>query len=131
MDTPNFEFVVEGPAVPLRAAKKNAKRYQDWIKKVRREAEKLWQSNTPVTQNVIVAITNYFTEEPPDVDNIIKPILDALNLVVYNDDFQVQSVTSRKMELDIAIVTTSEVLDEALQRFTEVIHIEVFWETIL
>jgi len=127
---PNFEFVVEGPAVPLRAAKKDAKRYQAWKKKVREEASKLWLSNTPVLQDVTVIITNYFSEEPPDVDNIIKPILDGLNGIVYGDDFQVQTVTSRKFVLIDAKEAEPEMLTNALKRFTEVIHIEVYWETV-
>jgi len=127
---PNFEFVVEGPAVPLRAAKKDAKRYQAWKKKVREEASKLWLSHTPVLQDVTVTITNYFSEEPPDVDNIIKPILDGLNGIVYGDDFQVQTVTSRKFVLIDAKEAEPEMLTNALKRFTEVIHIEVYWETV-
>lgn len=130
MTAPNFEFVVEGPAVPLRAAKKDAKRYQAWKKKVREEASKLWLSNTPVLQDVTVIITNYFSEEPPDVDNIIKPILDGLNGIVYGDDFQVQTVTSRKFVLIDAKEAEPEMLTNALKRFTEVIHIEVYWETV-
>ena len=130
MTTPNFEFIVEGPAVPLRVAKKNAKRYQAWKKKVREEAAKLWQSKTPVMQDVTVTITNYYTAKPPDIDNIIKPILDALNLLVYEDDFQVQSVTSRKFVLIDAQPEEPLMLVEALKRYIEVIHIQVFWETI-
>lgn len=130
MTAPNFEFVVEGPAVPLRAAKKDAKRYQAWKKKVREEASKLWLSHTPVLQDVTVTITNYFTEKPPDVDNIIKPILDGLNGIVYGDDFQVQTVTSRKFVLIDAKEAEPEMLTNALKRFTEVIHIEVYWETV-
>lgn len=127
MAAPNFEFIVEGPAVPLRAVKQNAKRYQAWKKKVCEEAAKLWQSETrPILGEVTVTITNYFTDEPPDVDNIIKPILDALNLLVYDDDFQVQSVTSRKFELDISQIVSPPILVNAANRAAEVIHIEVF-----
>ncbi len=94
---PTFELLVEGPAVPLRAAKKNAKRYQAWIQKVRAAARREWPSTEdPIQTDVVVTITNLFNSEPPDVDNIIKPLLDALCNVVYADDRQVIRVTSQK-----------------------------------
>jgi len=80
-----FEFIIEGPAVSLKAKKTNARRYQKWIKSVRAAAQQQWPSSRKPTssQAIIVSIKNYYTLSPPDVDNIIKPILDALQTVVY------------------------------------------------
>src|SRR5712692_6790800 len=62
---------------------KNRKRYQKWIRHVREAAEKEWRANDkPTSSAVEVTISNYYTEAPPDVDNIIKPILDALRGIV-------------------------------------------------
>ena len=38
-----------------------------------------------------------------DVDNIAKPVLDALKTIVYNDDRQVEEVTVRKTDHTHAI----------------------------
>ncbi len=45
---------------------------------------------------------SYSTPEnwPKDVDNIIKPSLDALNKIAYKDDKQVRSVTSTRFDLN-------------------------------
>jgi Holliday junction resolvase RusA-like endonuclease len=123
---------VEGPAVSLKAKKTNAKRYQKWIKTVRTIAQKHWPSGKKPTGSaaVTVSITNYFTLSPPDVDNIIKPILDALETVVYVNDEQVHKVISEKFDLrNVArIQNPSAVLAAALEKYTELLHIIVTWE---
>jgi Holliday junction resolvase RusA-like endonuclease len=127
----SFEFIVEGPAVSLKAKKTNAKRYQKWIKTVRTAAQKHWLSGKKPTTSaaVTVSITNYFTLAPPDVDNIIKPILDALETVVYANDQQVHKVISEKSELTKArIQNPSALLATALEKYTELLHIIVTWE---
>src|ERR1044071_5760665 len=93
-----FEFIVEGPAVSLKAKKTNSRRYQKWIKIVRAAAQKEWPKGKPPTnsQVVTVVVTNYYTLSPPDVDNILKPILDAIETVAYMNDQQVYKVISEK-----------------------------------
>ena len=124
-----FEFVVEGPPVPLRAAKKNAKRYQQWKKQVRSAAERLWPvSSTPTTSlKVSVQITNYYTLAPPDIDNIIKPILDAMNGLVYYDDQQVYRVTSTKHDLAESITDPSPIVAAGLGVHSELVSVAVEW----
>lgn len=125
-----FEFIMEGPPISLRAKKTNAKRYQKWIKKVRAMAEVRWPvNNKPVSDRVIVSITNYYTLAPPDVDNIIKPILDGFNGVVYFDDDQVYKVISEKVDQsNLRVENPSPLLAEALGKYTELLHIVVTWE---
>jgi crossover junction endodeoxyribonuclease RusA len=130
---PVFEFVVEGPAVSLRASKKSRQsrqHYQKWVRFVREAAEKEWHTNDkPTGSDVEVTLSNYYTEAPPDVDNIIKPILDALKGLVYRDDVQVHKVTSQKFDLPRDTIENSGVLlARALARHTEVLHIVVVWE---
>jgi hypothetical protein len=127
---PLFEFVVEGPAVSLRASRKNSLRYQKWVRFVREAAAKEWNANDkPTSRDVEVIISNYYTEAPPDVDHIIKAILDALKGLVYRDDVQVHKVTSQKFDLSGATIDNSGVLlATALARHTELLHIVVAWE---
>jgi crossover junction endodeoxyribonuclease RusA len=67
---------------------------------------------------------------PPDIDNIIKPILDALNGLVYNDDQQVYRVTSQRFDLPAGdrVSDPGALLAEALLKYSEILHIVVTWE---
>jgi len=124
-----FEFIVQGPPVSLNAKKNNALRYQKWIRTVRSAAVAEWPVGKSATDDgsIEVNITNYYTLAPPDVDNIIKPILDALETVVYLDDEQVKRVTSERFNLhDISkIINPSPLLAAALENYSELLHIVV------
>jgi hypothetical protein len=127
---PRFEFVLEGPAISLRAKEKNSKRYQRWIRTVHGAATSAWPPELQqATGPVEVEITNFFTAAPPDVDNIIKPILDGLRMVAYADDSQVYRVVSIKTELagSAPVRDPSPTLADAIVRWTEVLHIIVSW----
>jgi len=127
-----FEFIIEGPAVSLKAKKTNARRYQKWIKTVRAAAQQQWPNiRKPTTsQVIIVSITNYYTLSPPDVDNIIKPILDALQTVVYINDQQVYKVISEKFDLSNVdrLQNPRPLLAAAVEKYTELLHIIVTWD---
>ena len=124
-----FEFIVQGPPVSLNAKKNNARRYQKWIKTVRSAAVVEWPVGRSATEDkdVEVSITNYYTLAPPDVDNIIKPILDSLETVVYLNDKQVRRVTSERFNLhEISkIINPSPLLATALENYSELLHIVV------
>lgn len=126
-----FEFVIEGPAVSLRAKKTNTKRYQKWVRKLRVAARERWpESVAPIaSQNITVAIVNYYTLAPPDVDNIIKPILDGLETVVYSNDQQVYRVISEKLDRSnvARLGEPAALVMTALENYTEVLHIMVTW----
>src|SRR5205823_24548 len=98
---PVYEFVVRGPAVSLRGGHKRKKarlNYQKWISTVSAAAGNRWPLGSgPVPGRVEVLRTNFYTLPLPDVDNIIKPILDALKTLVYHDDEQVFKVTCAKI----------------------------------
>jgi crossover junction endodeoxyribonuclease RusA len=125
-----FEFVVEGPPVSLRAQRKNARRYQKWVRTVNEAARKQWPAGeTPTNARVEVQLTTYYTAAPPDVDNVIKPILDALKGLVYFDDQQVYRVVSEKIDLTSGptIADPSPRLALALAVWAEVVRVGVVW----
>jgi len=128
-----FEFIVAGPAVSLKAKKTNARRYQKWIKTVRAAAQEQWpQRKTPTnSQRVMVHITNYYTLSPPDVDNIIKPLLDGVETVAYINDKQVYKVISEKIDLTFMshFENPSPLLAAGLEKYTELLHIMVEWNS--
>ncbi len=101
---PVFEFVRLGIACTVQT--RNKSRLDNYRRDLRRIALGLWDGNTaPVVLPVRVVISYYYTSDVLDVDNIIKPILDALNGLVYQDDLQVVRVVSQKMRvLDRALL---------------------------
>lgn len=94
-----FEFMIDGP--PVSSQTKNRRRLQTWKTRVRQAAQTQWPAGMPpVTHEVSLSITYFYESEAPDVDNIIKPIQDALVGVVYADDVQVENTASRKSKID-------------------------------
>ncbi|WP_419553313.1 RusA family crossover junction endodeoxyribonuclease [Candidatus Poriferisodalis sp.] len=79
-----FEFCIEGPPVSQQANKKARRR--DWRDAVRSAARSEWDSSQPIDGPVAVTINYIYEDASLDVDNVPKPILDALNNLVYPDD---------------------------------------------
>ncbi len=89
-----FEFTIKGP--PISHQTRNRQRLQQWKQDVANAATATWANQNIITDGVSVIITYYYDGSSPDVDNIIKPIQDALIGIVYNDDDQVVDTKSRK-----------------------------------
>ena len=75
----------------------------------------------------MVVITYYFKRGSLDVDNMPKPILDALNGLLYADDSQVTDLVCRKRDRnrDLQFENPSPVLLESLGRSDQFLHITV------
>jgi crossover junction endodeoxyribonuclease RusA len=120
-----FEFVVIGTPISLQA--KNRERLQAWKNSVRRAAEKFW-SISPTQELVELTVVYYYDMTTAlDVDNIIKPIQDALIGLVYTDDRQVTDVISRKRDLNgsFRIRGMSRILAEGFCVGEEFLYIKV------
>ncbi|WP_434588777.1 RusA family crossover junction endodeoxyribonuclease [Pseudomonas sp. R4-83] len=121
-----FEFTIKGP--PVSHQTKNRQRLQDWKAEVRRAATELWEvGEDAVDVPVRFSTTYYYEGDTPDVDNIIKPLQDALNGLVYVDDAQCQETKSRKRPLNgsYQIKGASGVLLKAFSDGQEFLHIRV------
>jgi crossover junction endodeoxyribonuclease RusA len=95
-----FEFIVSGPPISLQS--KNRQRLQAWKSQVRKAAQQRLQQNMSPTADCIELTVIYYYDADTnlDTDNIIKPIQDALNGLVYTDDKQVTDIISRKRDLN-------------------------------
>ena len=121
-----FEFIIEGPPVSLQT--KNRTRLRQWKNDVANAATaKLPQNSTPTQDEVELKITYFYEGSTPDVDNIIKPIQDALVGLVYVDDDQVVETGSRRKGINGAykIRGASSVIVEGFVRGNEFLHIKV------
>ena len=102
-----FEFLISKRPVSLQT--KNRQNLQAWKSFVRGEAEKLWINGTPPVSLPALRFTIVYLcdESPADIDNIIKPIQDALVGLVFEDDFLVSDVDSHRRFLGEPIDVTN------------------------
>ena len=121
-----FEFIVEGP--PVSHQTKNRQRLLSWKRKVTNAAKELIAGNTtPTNEQVTFKMTYYYDNYSPDVDNIIKPVQDALTGTVYIDDEQIVETLSRKRNINGAykIRGASRVIIEGFIKGKDFLHVIV------
>lgn len=126
-----FEFVVIGK--PISHQTKDRKRLQAWKEEVRKAAIAYWKGNAPLGDPLKVVITHYYDvvsgEESgvPDSDNIVKPVRDALNGVIYVDDYQITDFVSRRRDLNSSfrVKGMSTALAEGFCKGQEFLHIKI------
>jgi hypothetical protein len=98
-----FEFLL-----PRRPVSLQAKRLQPWKAYVRAEATRAWTSATPSDAEAFRLTLVYLCNTSPvDIDNIIKPIQDALETVVYPADEFITDVDSHRRLFTDAFNLTS------------------------
>ena len=111
-----IEFLV--PGTPVSAQAKLARSRDDWKRRVREASAGVLPRDHWATEGRIAATLFFFPERPMrgDVDNIVKPVLDALSRYIYLDDRQVERVLVQKFEPRnlFPFATPSERLKEAL-----------------
>jgi Holliday junction resolvase RusA-like endonuclease len=125
-----FEFTIQGP--PVSHQTRNRQRLQQWKIDVAAAARAVLPGGSvPVPDPVEITITYYYEGDSPDVDNIIKPIQDALNGVVFVDDAQVAETKSRKRPLNgsYQIKGASGVLLQGFASGVGFLHVRVLGNT--
>lgn len=121
-----FDFTIAGPPVSQQA--RRSERIEEWRDAVQAAANRLWLGAPPVESVVMVTVIYFHDGRRFDVDNIIpKPILDALNGLVFSDDNQVTDLVCHKLDLDDRprVVSQSEVLNKAIDNGGQFLHIVV------
>ena len=121
-----FEFNVDGP--PVSQLARRQERTVAWKMSVKSKAAERWPKDAPpVDQDVSIEITHFFEGAPADVDNIAKPILDAIKGLVYVDDRQVSDLVCRRRPLEgpFRADSVSTTLAEGLTGNREFLHIRI------
>jgi hypothetical protein len=92
------EFLVPGTPVSLQAKRRES--IDQWKARVVAASRSVLPEGHFATGNPIAATLFYFpaAEMAGDIDNIVKPVLDALGRNVYVDDRQVHRVLVQKFE---------------------------------
>ena len=121
-----FDFIVEGP--PVSHQTRNRARLQAWKQTVRQAAEQYWKTGDPPSADQLsITVTNFYDIAAPDVDNIVKPIQDALIGLVYNDDNQITDCNTRKRKIDGSFVVKglSRALADGFVNYNDFVHVRV------
>ena len=121
-----FDFIVEGPPVSLQT--RNRVRLQTWKQTVRQAALQYWPvGDLPSADQLSIIVTNFYDTAAPDVDNIVKPIQDALNGLVYADDSQITDCNTRKRKIDGAfkVKGLSRALADGFVNYKDFVHVKV------
>ncbi len=86
-----------------------------------------WEGETVLSEELSVVVWYFFKDGGLDVDNMIKPILDALKGVIYEDDSDVSQVIGRKTELasGLRVQGATLSLDQALTTGSDFVFIKV------
>jgi crossover junction endodeoxyribonuclease RusA len=87
-----------------------------------------WPAGEPPGLGPIrVVITHVFTGASSDLDNLAKPVLDALKGLAYEDDGQVTDIIMKKRDLarNLRVETLIPLLLSALESRQEFLHVVV------
>jgi crossover junction endodeoxyribonuclease RusA len=123
-----FDICVHG--IPISAQTKHRAQLQTWREQVRSACRELWPVERAIlTGPVRLSVTYYGEHKGPDLDNLVKPIQDALQQVVYGNDRQVIGFSARFEDIDerFAARYMSPVLAAAFVRGDPFVHIEVWY----
>ncbi len=130
------EIAVFGIPVSLQGAPKSKEKWQEAVKSAARQivAEEDKLDHVDLT---IVILHFWFDDAEGDLDNIAKPILDAMNAIVYGDDRQVVQLTLRRTELGVSRLSLEDpsrplaaALERASQERRDFVYIRVSDETL-
>jgi hypothetical protein len=92
-----FDFLI--PRRPVSSQTKSRNNLQAWKRYVQGEAAKTWSELTYSEQDIELTLVYLYDRDPVDIDNIVKPIQDALEGLVYTDDVLITDVKSHRRSL--------------------------------
>ena len=126
-----FELLIRKRPVSNQTRNKINRR--EWINFVHSEAQKVWTGSSPIKDaNLQLTLIyrcgdNYGDPNLLDTDNIIKPIQDALNELVYEDDGLISDVESHRRFLSepIDITNLPLLLQEGVIIGEECVYVKV------
>jgi crossover junction endodeoxyribonuclease RusA len=120
-------FLVAGTPVSLQAKRAEAK--TAWKRRVREASNTALPEGHFSTESSIAVTLLYFpeTQMQGDLDNIVKPILDAMRKHIYADDKQVERILVQKFEPGkiFRFRAPSQTLATAIQGQKPVLYVRV------
>jgi hypothetical protein len=128
-----FEFLIPDRPVSLQARRRQ--RLRAWQQFVAEEAAKTWDRAPIADCHLQLTLIYLCGEYPVDTDNIIKPILDSLKGLIYEDDILITDVESRRRSLsaisDYNVVGWPDQLLRGLLNGSECVYVRISDQPIL
>ena len=122
-----LEFLVAGTPVSLSAKRRES--VEQWKARVIDATRAVLPEGHFATESPVAATLFYFpaAEMAGDIDNIVKPVLDALGSHIYLDDRQVHRVLVQKFEPGnvFGFGTPSPTLQDALNRAKPILYVRL------
>jgi crossover junction endodeoxyribonuclease RusA len=122
-----LEFVVEGTAVSLQAKRRES--IDRWKSRIVDASRPVLPEGHFATEAPLAITLLYFldAEMEGDLDNIVKPILDALSRHIYMDDRQIERILVQKFrpEAVFEFGSPTTVLQDALNRPKPALYIRL------
>ncbi|EQB2597999.1 RusA family crossover junction endodeoxyribonuclease [Aeromonas salmonicida] len=121
-----IEFII--PRRPVSLQTKNRQNLHAWKEYVKNLATSNWTDPAiPDGTDLQLTLVYICDDTPVDVDNIIKPIQDAMVGVIYEDDVQISDVESHRRYLSDTIVITNlpQILANAVNIGDEAVYVKV------
>lgn len=123
----HLEFVLQGPPISYQTSDKT--NLKQWQADVKAEAAKVWRKKTPLNGKLKFLLINFHEgDKPPlDDDNMVKPIRDALNKFVYEDDRQIRYSETLQVPIDdpMKLRGASSILLAAFSSATEFLYVRI------
>src|SRR3954468_8244080 len=124
---PHLEFTVDGPPVSHQTRDRAA--LAAWKALIRQAAMNKWGSKPPLTYKLKCTIINFHegTNASLDDDNMVKPIRDALNKLVYDDDRQIRYSETIQVCIDapVKIRRGSKILLDCYCKGAEFLYVRI------
>ncbi len=120
-----LEFVVLGPPISNQPSGSNL---DNWRATVEAEAKKQW-NKAVLNGNLKAIIINFHLGSRPsaDIDNMLKPILDVMQKIVYDDDRQIRQAEISHVRIDapFVFVGASKILVAAVQAGHQFVYVRI------
>ena len=120
-----FDVCVHGQPISAQSARRDL--LEAWKRQVRRECQARWDG-PPLQGNVRLRVTWYAEKARIDVDNLKKPVQDALQGIAYYNDRQVTDSEGRRRNINdpFRVRYISAALALAFSNGRPFVHIEVW-----
>ncbi len=121
-----FDFLI--PQRPVSLQTKNRSNLQAWKAFVKAEAAKTW-NRTVLSEDLDLHLTLVYLYDtaPVDIDNIIKPIQDALVGLIYQDDRQITDVQAHRRPLQgpFDVLNYPDLLLQGIYMGSECVYVRI------
>ncbi|HEV7224900.1 MAG TPA: RusA family crossover junction endodeoxyribonuclease [Pirellulales bacterium] len=125
----HLEFIAPGPPVSNQQSTSQGRaNLAAWKAKVHARVVAAWAKPALGTKLKAVVINFHDGDKPSlDLDNMSKPIFDAMNNIVYEDDRQLRQVELVHLRIDapMVIVGASKILVDAVQAGQQFVYVRV------